>query len=190
MEGRFLDVNDAYCESTGYSRKQFLDMCIRDIDADESQEQAVQRLRHIKQEGNAVFTTRHRRKDGSIFDVEVSATYVGGERECCVCFSRDISRLKETEQRLEEERRRTRLLLDPAVGPAVLCDAAGKIIDFNDAAARELALSSVPGETELAAAAERLRHSGVKTGRCPSWQRISLSGENEGSGAVLFFLKS
>lgn len=90
-DGRFLDVNDAYLEMTGYNRKEFLELSIWDIDADEKQEQTAERIHRLKANGNAVFTVRHRRKNGSIFNVELSTTYVGGENECFVCFCRDVS---------------------------------------------------------------------------------------------------
>lgn len=91
LDGWFIDANDAFCRMTGYTRDELRGMVISDIDADEPPEETAQRIAQIKRIGNARFQTRHRRKDGTIRDVEVSVSFLGGENDQLVCFGHDIT---------------------------------------------------------------------------------------------------
>lgn len=75
-EGRLLDVNDASCRLSGYSREELLTMSIQDIEDKETQEVVAQHIEKIMETGYDRFETRHRCKDGKIVDVEVSVNYV------------------------------------------------------------------------------------------------------------------
>lgn len=81
-ESRFLDVNDAYCKMLGYSREEILHLRTADVEAMESPERARQHTEELRNMGCAQFETRHRRKDGSIIDVEISATYLAIRGGC------------------------------------------------------------------------------------------------------------
>jgi PAS domain S-box-containing protein len=100
MHGRFLDVNDAYCQLIGYSRDELLTMRISDMEAVERPEETAQRIQRIMETGEARFETRHRCKDGRMIDLEVSVNYakIGDGR--LYVFLRDITERK----RMEEER--------------------------------------------------------------------------------------
>jgi PAS domain S-box-containing protein len=101
-QGRFLDVNDAYCRLIGYGREELLKMRISDIEAAESSEETAKRIQKIMAAGGDRFETRHRRKDGKIIDVEISVNYTkeGGRR--LFVFSRDISGRKKAQEELEK----------------------------------------------------------------------------------------
>lgn len=103
---KFIDVNEAYCNMSGYSRAEFLQLSIEDIDADEKVEETNSRIQRIIDTGHAIFETCHRRKDGSTFDVEISVSYLEAEGGQLICFCRDISDRIRSEQdlRISEQR--------------------------------------------------------------------------------------
>lgn len=89
--GRFVDVNEAYCRMIGFTREEILTFSIPDIDVDENLALAHERIMRVIQTGHERFTTRHRRKDGSVFLAEISTTYMGPEVGRFVCFCHDIT---------------------------------------------------------------------------------------------------
>jgi PAS domain S-box-containing protein len=101
-QGRLLDVNQAYCRLSGYSREELLGMQITDLEVDEDLAKALQHNKDIIANGNDQFETRHRRKDGSIWHVEVSATFNNSGKGMLFGFLRDISERKKAEEQLRE----------------------------------------------------------------------------------------
>lgn len=98
--GRFVDVNQAYCSLSGYSRDELLQMGISDIEANEDPRQTVARIRRIQEKGFELFETRHRRKDGSLWHVEMSVTWLAQDGGRFVCFGRDLSERRKAEEQL------------------------------------------------------------------------------------------
>jgi len=95
-DGKFLDVNPAYCEMSGYRREELLDLYVADIEANESRQELTIHMQAII-EGNeeeAHFDTCHRHKNGQIIDVDVSAQYLNSRGGIFVVFLRDISEQK------------------------------------------------------------------------------------------------
>ena len=103
-----VDVNRKACDSLGYSREELVGMHPRDFDVG-LDEASIERLRQrIAAEETLIFETRHRRKDGRSFPVEISATqFEPGGR--LLCLVRDITERKRAEDalRTSEERFRT-----------------------------------------------------------------------------------
>lgn len=100
MDGRLLEVNEAYVRRSGYSREELLSMNGWDLNVDWSPETVIDRIRAAKEEGNAFLTTRHRTKDGEIWDVEASVAYADIEGGRIFIFFRDISERKSMERQL------------------------------------------------------------------------------------------
>jgi len=73
MEGNVIEASDSFCAMLGYTRDEVIGMNVAQWDA---QFTDAERTRLVKQQfeqpSRALFETRHRRKDGSVFDVEVS----------------------------------------------------------------------------------------------------------------------
>lgn len=100
---RFLDVNTAACTALGYSKDELVTMAVRDIDPDVTQDVLDHVFDDLRNKRQLRLETHHRRKNGSIFPVEVMANYIEfGGKEYNFCFVRDISERKEAEQKLLE----------------------------------------------------------------------------------------
>lgn len=102
--GQLLEVNDAYCQQSGYTRDALLGMNVHDLDAFETAEQTAAHIDEILRMGGDLFETRHRRRDGSTWPLEVSVTYCPDLGGRLVSFCRDISERKEAEARLQAYR--------------------------------------------------------------------------------------
>ena len=93
--GRLLEVNEALCGLSGYSRKELLGLAISDLQVEPSATEFVARVTAIR---HGRLEARWKRRDGSIVDVEVTATYrppatEEGDGEA-YCFVRDITQRK------------------------------------------------------------------------------------------------
>ena len=75
MQGKILEANNAYAAMSGYSREELPGMHIAQLDAEESPEVIASRSHRIKSSGGDKFETRHRRKNGTLWDAEISANY-------------------------------------------------------------------------------------------------------------------
>ena len=85
--GRFLDVNERACVARGYTREEYLGSRSRD----RLRRRAAWETRDELGAWVPVFESEHRRKDGSLFPVEVNATYISLERDYVLAVVRDIT---------------------------------------------------------------------------------------------------
>ena len=110
MRGRLLEVNETYCRMSGYNDQELLAMNITNLDINETKDENMDHIQQIKSRGEVRFETQHRRKDGSIYDVEVSAKYRHSDGEGFEVFLRDITDRKQAEKALQKSKERLRAL--------------------------------------------------------------------------------
>ena len=103
-DGQLLEVNETYARMSGYNKQELLGMHVADLVADKMPAEQASKMQSIQTKGEEVFESRHRRKDGSVFDVEVSAQFRPAEG-WLVVFLRDITTRKRIEKQLEESNR-------------------------------------------------------------------------------------
>ena len=101
MQGEFVEVNDAYCHMSGYSIDELLTMSISDIECIESPTDINNRINDILKNGSDHFETKHRRKGGSVYDVEINIQYKQFDEGQFVCFINDITERKQAEEKLK-----------------------------------------------------------------------------------------
>ncbi len=101
-EARAIEVNQRFAAMLGYSNEEILKLHVWDWDPDWPKARALEAIRNLGPEGICI-ETRHRRKDGSFIDVEMSNSvteFDGKKRVLCVCH--DITHRKQTEAALRE----------------------------------------------------------------------------------------
>ncbi|MBM3173341.1 MAG: PAS domain S-box protein, partial [Chloroflexi bacterium] len=138
MQGRFLDVNDAYCHLTGYSRDELLNMAIPDVEAIEKPDDTARRIRKIEKVGSDRFETRHRCKDGKIVDVEISVNYLPVDSGRMFVFIRDITERRRAEETLQKSEERYRTIIEDMDEGYFELDLAGNFTVTNDANCRNV----------------------------------------------------
>jgi two-component system, cell cycle sensor histidine kinase and response regulator CckA len=121
---RFLAVNDAAIRHYGYSRDEFLTMTLEDIRPRADVPELLARFSEIVPRGRKPGGLwRHRKKDGSVIDVDVTVSkFVLGNRPCGLAIALDMTE----RNRLEVQLRQTQKM--DAVGNL----AGGVAHDFNN----------------------------------------------------------
>jgi two-component system, cell cycle sensor histidine kinase and response regulator CckA len=106
--GSILDANTSASLLYGYSREELLRMKNTDLSAEPEKTRAA-----ILEQQPKISIRYHRKKDGTIFPVEISGRYfVWRGRKVHVAAIRDISERKRTEDALRESEKRYRLLVE------------------------------------------------------------------------------
>src|SRR4030042_1835167 len=133
--GKVYEANQRFAEMLGYSPEEVRELHMWDWDVQWTREQLLEMARTVDEAG-AHFETYHRRKDGTVFDVEIStngAMVAGQKLVFCVC--RDITERKQAEEALRDREARFRYLFEHSQVANALVGLDGKIIDVNQAAA-------------------------------------------------------
>ena len=95
IEGNIVEVNDAYCQMTGYSREELLTMNTADIEVMETPEEGAGQIGKLFVTGSNRYEARKRRKGGRIQIVEVSSNYSKLNGGRIYRFLRDITERKQ-----------------------------------------------------------------------------------------------
>ena len=133
-EGRVFEASDSFCKMLGYSRAELIGMHVSQWDAQLSAEELTCNINALlSNAGRSQFETRHRRKDGSCFDVEISSFALSLDgRPMLYNSSRDISDRKLAEENL----RIIASVFDSSQEAIVISDAENTIMDVNAAFTR------------------------------------------------------
>ena len=130
--GKFTDVNETYCQMSGYTSAELLNLRILDLDAAMTPDEQAAQIKRIMENGSGIFETRHRRKDGSLFDVEISVTYQNtNDNVGLICFCRDITARKKTESELVFKNILFESQMEATLDAILIVDDKGKTVASN-----------------------------------------------------------
>lgn len=101
-QGRLIEVNESYCCMSGYSEQELLSMRLPELEAIEMEEKVAAHIQKVLEKGNDRFLTQHRRKNGTLFDVEVCVQYREVDGGRMVCFIRDITQRKKFQASIQQ----------------------------------------------------------------------------------------
>ncbi len=100
---QFLAVNGAAIDHYGYSRAEFLAMTIEDIRPPEDLPRLLENLQQVTVGLDNAGTWRHRKKDDSIIDVEITShEIVFRGRRAELVLARDVTERRQAEQELQK----------------------------------------------------------------------------------------
>jgi len=100
--GRILEVNHQACRSLGYTDEELRKLTIFDIDPMFNTETWQGHRSQMRAQQTGTIETQHRRKDGTIFPVEVTVNYFEYEGELfSVSFAHDITERQRHEKELQ-----------------------------------------------------------------------------------------
>ena len=103
--GKIIEFNQTAHQDLGYTREEFADLSLSDIDPFQSPEEIQNSMRAVLEKGEAEFEVRHRTKEGEIRDVHVITRVVNlSGRRVFQAIWHDITERKQTEKTLNRYR--------------------------------------------------------------------------------------
>src|SRR5487761_229174 len=134
---RFLEVNEAAVRHYGYSREEFLSMTLAEIRPSEEIPKLLERPEPDSPGYYDAGAWRHRKKDGSLIDVEIIAHPVQfAGRRAKMILAIDITEQKRAENAVRVSEERYRLLFEHNMSGVVYASTEGEILACNDFIAR------------------------------------------------------
>jgi PAS domain S-box-containing protein len=136
--GQVTYVNEWACKSLGLSRQELIGKHVWEFSPDSTAATWVDVWRGIKEQKLLNIETRYRRKDGTVFPVEATGTYVvfEGEEQAFV-FAQDITE----RERAERDLKMMHAAIGSSLTPFFQIDPNERIIYANESAWRSLGLS-------------------------------------------------
>ena len=131
--GRILQANEAAAHMSGYAVEELVGMGIPDLEANETLEETAAHIETVLARGWHRFESRHRRKDGTLMDIEVAVQHVPGAKGKLVCFMRDITAAKLLEEDLRKAKAFLETVLNTIPAPIFVKDADGRFLECNEA---------------------------------------------------------
>ncbi len=95
---RFLEFNTAAHQQLGYTREEFAQLAIPDVQVQELEPEAKARIAEVTQKGRVDYETRQRTRQGQVRNVQVRAQLVSVEgQQLYQCIWRDITEHRQIE---------------------------------------------------------------------------------------------
>jgi PAS domain S-box-containing protein len=110
--GKIHQANKSYCQLTGYSELELLEMNINELKVDQSRQLFAKDSKLIPKFEQTNFLTQHRARDGRIIDLEACAINMDTADGRIIVYYRDISEYKRKEAELIKTREEKEGILD------------------------------------------------------------------------------
>lgn len=136
--GNVVQTSPSFARMIGYTIEETLNLNVADWEAQWTREE----LQLLRENVVPLFETRHRRQDGSVYDVEIgwNRIEIGNERlDFCIC--RDISTRKQAEEELRHQKEMFQAIVDHIPVMIVLFNDRGQIELINPELEQQLGWS-------------------------------------------------
>lgn len=131
--GRILEFNEAAHTRMGYTRDEFREIRVWDLQAEFEPDEVLRRLARLPKMGSTVVRRKAKRRDGQFLDfrVNVGSIEVEGKR-WIVSIWTDITEELPTAEALAQEAEKLKILFDKAAYAIMVCDLEGQVVEVND----------------------------------------------------------
>ena len=184
--GDILEYSKSFANMLGYEYDEMADLNVVDWDADFDKDMLIPFIeRVIKEESPSTFETKHKRKDGSIIDVQISAIGMRIDGSSYLYASaRDISEEKRNEKIMSDQKQEFESIFNYSKDGIAILDGETKFLKFNDAfmemtgySAEELASKSTieltaPEDIEFT---KKIVKEIYKTGKANTYEKSFIS---------------
>ncbi len=139
-----LDVNEAALATYGYSRDEFLALSVLDLRPEEEKQNFLKtaRERFMDKSFRHTGVWKHRKKDGTLMDVEIDAHWIDYmDRQCRMVAVRNVTEKLKAERQLAQSEAKYRDLVENIQDMVCTHDLKGKILSVNHAATKMLGFS-------------------------------------------------
>jgi len=130
--GKVYEANQRFAEMLGYTPEEVRELHMWDWDTQWTREQLLEMVRSVDEAGDH-FETYHRRKDGTVYNVEISTNgAMCGGQKLIFCVGRDITERKQSEEALQAEKNKLQSLIDAMEYTLTIQDTEYNIIYQNE----------------------------------------------------------
>lgn len=133
----FLAVNDCAVQHYGFSREEFLGMTVTEIRPEEDIPEIQRRIQSTEAEHGSAGVWRHRKKEGTIIDAEISWHRISfGGRPAKIVLAADVTERQRAEAAVRESEERYRELFENANDIIYTHDLTGNFTSLNKSGER------------------------------------------------------
>ncbi len=100
LDGQILDVNDKACQMLGYTKEQFRNMSVVDLQTPEERELGTKVMDLLKIKKSLHGETKYLTANGNVINVEINAAILEGYQDLAQAVVRDITERKRAEESL------------------------------------------------------------------------------------------
>lgn len=148
--GAILDVNQCGCDSLGFTRDELVGRHISELDPDVTEEMLADMQRRLAAGETVAFESRHRRKDGTCFPVEVRIRpFEDRGRMLAVALARDVSERTRADAALRESEAKLRAIFESEPECVKVLDAEGRLLEMNPAGLSMIGAESIDAVRSL-----------------------------------------
>ena len=105
-DGRFRFINRSAAATLGYEIDELYGLGMESIDPAWKPDKWLSQWEQLKATGSAIFESKHRRKDGEQFQVEIMVNYLAfSDQEYLFCLVMDITERKQQQEKIREHER-------------------------------------------------------------------------------------
>ncbi|MBD3190412.1 MAG: PAS domain S-box protein [Candidatus Heimdallarchaeota archaeon] len=128
--GEILEVNDIACEKYGYTREEFKELTIKELDDPQTYSHIPKIIDRLLEEETILFEGIHLTKEGKKIPVEIHSTLVELEgQQAVLSVARDITKRKLIQKKRDRERQVFRVIAEAAIYTTNISDLCRYVIE-------------------------------------------------------------